>query len=745
PAARMIRVPRPSVEGARSRDGAGSEDATSAAPPIEPASPGELAAAISVLVGATAALLVAVAADGGVRSGFARLGPYVPLGAFVLVVVVAVAQGAVVVSSPARRLAAWVRRAPLLVDTVALIGSVLAFLALLLSSWTTPPASALAIGGTLPWGDSILYFGGGERLLMYGHLDAYNSRRPLNAMFNADRLAVTGLNLRASLVIQAVLLGVACFLAARAVARRLGPAAGFALFATLIAVTSLFVATNMSEVLAVVLGALGFAAMWQAISTRQASLALWGIALLALAMAARPGPVLVLILIPLWFAYYLRGSLRLNWRLLGAAAAIVAGSAVLGYVLVPLFGGDSGNVNGNSSLIVYGMARGFPGWSDQVGSWRQIFVDYPQLANKPDVVVNKFAQTKAREEVIGHPVRFAVSAVKSAKNYVWIAKDEILGWIHSRFLRLAGLSIAAVLALVVLVRRWRTSRAGTLIDATLFIGLLAAVPVIVQDWPPFYHRPSWIAAAIAAVGYLGFVVRGTDHLHARSYEAFTIAGLAGFLLSMPFLGVDTTRVFISAAAVLGVLLALAVASLTTPARTHLIDASSEGHRLVAVPRRSAWAPALLGVVLVVVLFVGTPVAMALVSRPALSTPRCPGGAPAQPLIGGVAVAVVRDTNAATRPLTAVDAGTYRRNSVVFYPITAVLDRARALPFTVLDGLTADGNDRIAFVPGIVGAPQHGVTYLCGATIHDPSAQILLQFWPQAFDFFQARSVVRPTR
>ncbi len=717
-------------------------NSTSGTLAAEPISSRELVAGFSVVLVATAALLVAIAADGAIRSTFARLGPYVPLGSFVLVLVAALTQWALAVSSPVRRCAAPIRRAPALVETIAAVGSVLAFLALLLSSWTTAPPTNLTIGGAVPWSDSMLYFGGGERLLMFGSLDAYNSRRPLNSMFNADRLAVTGFNLRAALVLQAVLLGVVCFLAARAVARQLGPPAGFALFAVLVAVSSLFVATNMSEVLAIMLGALGFAAMWNAIATRQASLALWGIALLALAMAARPGPILVLIVVPLWFAYYLRGRRRMNWQFLGIAAAIVAGNAVLGYVLVPLYGGEVGNVNGNSSLIVYGMARGFPGWSDQVGSWRQIYVDYPQLANKPDVVVNKFTQTKAREELVGHPVRFTIASAKSAKNYVWIAKDEIIGWVHSQFLRLAGLSVAALLALLVLVRRWRTSRVGTLIDTTLFIGLLAAIPILVQNWPPYDHRPSWFGLAIAAVGYLAFVVRGTDHLAARTYEAFAIAGLAGFLLSMPFLGVDTTRVFASAAAVIGVLFVFAVASLTTPvtARRRPLEASTVDRGVARVPRSVAWAPALLGAVLVVVLFAGTPIAMALVSRPAMATPRCPSSAPAQALVGGAAVAVVRNPNAATRPLTAVDFETYRRDSLVFYPVTNVLDRTRRLPFTVLEGLTTAGNDRIAFVPGIVGAPEHGVIYLCGATIHDPEAQILLQFWPQAFDFFQATSV-----
>ncbi|HEV2311037.1 MAG TPA: hypothetical protein VGU73_10990, partial [Acidimicrobiia bacterium] len=522
-------------------------------------------------------------------------------------------------------------------------------------------------------------------------------------------------------------------LAARAVARTLGPAAGFALFAVLLAFTDLFIGTTMTESLGVVFGALGFAALWRAVSRRDAALALAGVALLVLGFAARPGPIMVAVLIPIWLAYYLRGSHRLNWGLLGVSAAILVLGTAINYMLVAALGGETGNVNGNSSLIVYGMARGLPGWDLQHTSWNVIFADYPNLKHLSDVEINQFAARKAREELLGHPVRFTVTAAKSAANYADITKTEVLNPIHSRGLRWLVLAVTATVALFFLARRWRTSRAAAAIDAVLFVEALAAVPVVLQTWPPSDHLPSWLALAIAAVAFFGFVVRGTERLGARPHVLMTVTAMVGFLVSMPFLGVDTVRIFGGATAFVGAVLALAVASVT--GRPTGVEQATDG-------RVAAWAPAILGGALTITLLAGTPIAMAMVSRPSATPPRCANGKTAQPLFGGVAVTIVPDGTASPLPVTQVRADRYLADTIYYLPVNRVLDSIRP-PFTVLEGLTASGHDRVAFLSGAHAAPQRSVTYLCGATIHDAAADELLQIWPQPIDFFRATSAVTP--
>src|SRR5947207_1728034 len=107
-----------------------------------------------------------------------------------------------------------------------LAGSMIAFVIPLFSTWETGKGSYGMAGGVIPYGDGALYFGGAQRLLFNGSLDDWNSRRPLSTLFLAVELAATNLDLRLSLVIQALLVGIACYLAARVVTLELGIVGG---------------------------------------------------------------------------------------------------------------------------------------------------------------------------------------------------------------------------------------------------------------------------------------------------------------------------------------------------------------------------------------------------------------------------------------------------------------------------------------------------------------------------------------
>jgi hypothetical protein len=669
------------------------------------------------------------------RAGLGQVGPYLPVVAYGLIVVAAAVGLLAQRSSRSSALRERFRPWEWLVAPAALVTSTFAYLTSLASTWRTSGGLGTAIGGIVPWGDANLYFGGAERLLFFGHLDAYNSRHPLDALYLADRLALTNLNLRGALILQAVLLGVASYLAARALARDFGIAAGIAVFAAIFGFAHYFTATTMTEPVGLLFGALALAAMWHAIRIRDARLALAGLALLAVGLAAREGPLLLLVALPVWFAWYLRGTGRLNWRFLGVAAVIAVAGLALNYVVVPVFGGYSGNVNGNSGQLLYGMAKGYPGWDVNHPSWVRVYVDYPQLRGLPDQQINQFVQRKAREAVVANPLRFSIAVLRSAKNYVLLAKDDIVSPVHGNGLRWFVYIAMAALAAVVLVRRWRSSRWHVVLDATLFAGVVLAVPVLIDLWPTTDHRPTWIGGAIALVGFVGLLVRGTDHLGNPPQLTFGAAAFLGFVASMPVLGVDNVRVFATSVPFVALPFVIAVAAICRRAPLTVPDRQPTRRTL------SVTAPAWVGAGIVAAMFLGTPIAMAAIKRPALPSRRCPNGQEAQPLIGGVAVRVVGRQAQSQRHLEDVGITDYVSDSVIYAPITGLLDSIQP-PTTVIAGLTRNGNDRIAFVPGTASAPQHSVLYLCGHTVHDAQAQLLLQFWPQPFDFFSG--TVLPT-
>jgi hypothetical protein len=255
----------------------------------------------------------------------------------------------------------WVRPVRFLAAPAALAASIIAYLVQLFASWENGGASWFTIGGVVPWSDANSYFGGAQRLLFDGQLDAFNSRRPLHAAFLASELALTNLDLRKALLIQAVLLGVASYLAARAVARDLGPLAGLALFAGIYGFARVGVETVSTETLGVTLGALAFATLWPAIRRPNVWLVAGGSFLLAFSFNFRPGPILLLLTLPVAFAWLLRGSRRINWRVLGLSMAMVIVALSANYIAIFTFHGDSDNLNANANYTIYGMAKGLRG------------------------------------------------------------------------------------------------------------------------------------------------------------------------------------------------------------------------------------------------------------------------------------------------------------------------------------------------------------------------------------------------
>ena len=666
-----------------------------------------------------------------------------------------------------------------------LVGSMMAFCVPLFAAWHTGNWWGM-IGGGVPYSDPHIYFGGAERLLFFGDLDLYNSRRPLNAMFLAARLAVTHLDLRLALILGALAMGAAAWLAARAVARDLGPVAGIALFVGIFGFARVYGPTPMTEPLGVTFGALALAVLWSAVSTRNRWLAVGGILLLTVALDARSGVLLLPVVLPLWLAYHLRRTgRRYDFRLLGMGAAAVVLGTSLNYVALAGLGGDTENVMGNGGFLVYGMAKGLPSWDLLHPAWHAILNDHPETWQMTDADRNRFVNGRAREEVLAHPGRFLGTAVQSELNYLRIAKQEVLLDVpvhRHRPLMVVG-ALTAIVALVVRARRrhesWRL-----LVDLGLFASMVVAVPILVS-YVPSNTPPRWVAPALMVTAFVAFILVGTRRLACGPAPlVMALVAVGTTALCAPVLGVDTVRVFAATAPFAALPLALAVAVLTLvrtpirqpnaapaqahppeedaqpdppaasppPARAHepATAPSAEGpgsttkaRELVTafwrtLPREAA-TPLVAGAVLLGVLFVGTPLAVALVDPPASPPRTCPDGRSAQPLFGGVAVQVVDDPVGDERlDVGEVANSTFTAFLPLFLPMPGKHFAGIAPPWTVIHGLTATGTDRFAVLDGSVAAPGTSTLYLCGDTVHDPETDATFAIYPDPVDLFRGR-------
>jgi hypothetical protein len=620
----------------------------------------------------------------------------------------------------------------LLTGPVALGGCVVAYLASLVENWETGQRRFFTIGGSVPWSDAQAYFVGAERVLFDGNLDGFNSVRPLNTAYLAVRLAVTGLDLRAALVIQAIMLGVACYLAARTVARDLGPLAGFALFTVVYGFSAFHVESTLTETLGVTLGCLGFAVLWRAVREKNVVLSTGGLFLLAVGLVTRAGTFAVLAIVPAWFAWHMRGRARFNWRVLALGVAAVAAAFATNYVVIVSMNGDTRAPNSNFGYVMYGLATGYPGWDATRPAWTRAYNDYPvQMARRSLTERGQFAGDRARDEIRSNPVRFAKTVARSGLNYAEISKDTAAGPITNATVRRLLYVVAGLVAAAFLLARWRSSRWWAFVDGALVGCAVFAVPVMVGSWPGNIHEPWWFTVALTGFMATALLAAGASRLRSPALVSFTLAVFAGMIVSTPFLadGTSGVRVFAATIPFLALPLVFSVVLLSPRQRSQV----PIGPPHDPLTRRARTPLALVvGLALVAIIVIAGPVASAFVGKPDARAHDCPDGRPAKAFRGGEAVQLVTDS--ADRDLDQFKIGRFDAQQL---EIRGLL--ASAQPGTTILS-AADDHDApyIAVVEGRQSAPRSSILYLCGSKVSDATTRASSEIYGAPLNVFVGR-------
>lgn len=368
-------------------------------------------------------------------------------------------------------------------------------LAPLADAWTRPRTHGAFIAGLVPYSDAADYLQGAEGLLRRGALDAWNSRRPLNAALLAVRLSLSGGGLHGALLLQSLLLALASLFAARAVSRDHGLGAALTLCGATLIFGGIFAPTTMSECLGLTLGALATAILWRDLRAPRAASLFAGVFALSLAMGARSGPFVVMPLVLLWAA---RGRL-LRWDLRGLAAAlagVVAGAGFNGALLRVLHGEGSG-AQSNFSYTLYGLSVGGRGWE-------QAWVDLPQIASMPEREGAALVYARALANAREHPGQLALGLLRNVQALAFGWTEMLSGGAldHRPVAQWAvalGLAVAVAYGVARLGLARRDDPAFWLLLAAC-LGVLGSVPVIYMD-----GRERVFAAAfplgVAAVAY----------------------------------------------------------------------------------------------------------------------------------------------------------------------------------------------------------------------------------------------------
>lgn len=614
--------------------------------------------------------------------------------------------------------------------------SVLAFCAYPISVWHEGRTVGEAldgigrnIAGSIPWLDAGLYVGGAQRLLFFSELDDFGSRRPLAVMYHAALQSLAGLDIRWAMVVQAVLLGAACYLATKAVKDELGPLPGLAMFAAFFGHAFFSSASTLSEAPGAVAGGIAFAVLWRSAAVKTLWPGAAGLFLLAVALEVRAGPATILVALPIWFAWHLRGTRRLNLRVLVLLLAIALSGTLITRASVAALGGRMENLYGSSAYVLYGMAKGDPGWtaSGEPISWQRIFNDHPELYGLDEVDRGPFIRKQTGEQLRAEPGKFVSAYFGGAANYLVLARDRILAPIPPGG-RNAAWILVTLAAAALLVRRARAGGwPGIVVDAALMGGTVVTVPFLLDYW---YHsgryQPEWLALLVAALTFGAFGVLGSARLKRQDLTTLSVACLIGLVVSIPLLGADGFRVFGAVVPMFSLPFILSVAVLRSAIAG--VGVAAKG------TARGIAAPVAAGAVLVVFILAGAPLAMSAIDLPKLPEGRCADGSTPEPLYGGISLSAAGQTD--EEDLERLNDADFARALAFFGPfVPEVAGPGAPTVETIVSGVTATGSDRIAFVREQVGDPGGSVLLLCGRSLSGPYIDTLRTVYPVPFDFY----------
>jgi hypothetical protein len=434
------------------------------------------------------------------------------------------------------------------------VPAIILFVLPILSHWRLRPPSGVtayaALVGYIPWGDAHGHFEGANQLLADGTFGAFSERRPMGAALLSVRLALVGGRLPIALIEQAVLLGLAALLAARAVGRRSGlfPALGF--FAIVLGLSRDYLPTTLTEPLGLTLSCLGLALFVSIEARRSPALLAMGAFALFTALHARPGAQLLAPFAALWGVAVQRAVWRRSAALFALAAAA---SSLCPAALDALYGAGEASFTTYPAYTLYGLSR--------ASNWRQAYVDFPQeiarMRNEKEVApflyARAFANLRERpldfgRALVGNAARFLHKLPANLSRPVslrWLladAEDRVRAPPRERRwdLALGGPLLAGgVLAFASRMRRSR-AREERLFWLAVGLGILLSVPFVYGDagFRGLAAGYPFIALALA-VGLGGrrdqWLVTPTGRMRRRQ-ELRVAAAFALALVAVAFVG-----------------------------------------------------------------------------------------------------------------------------------------------------------------------------------------------------------------
>ena len=214
------------------------------------------------------------------------------------------------------------------------------------------------IAGLIPSLDAHAYFHAPVQQMLSGEWNELASRRPFAAAFRELIMAAVGLSPATALVAQTILIAAALALAARSIALWRGVWAAIAFSAFLYTIARPFLATLLTEPLALFWALISIAFFVEALRLNSRSYALLALAALTIAEIIRMGSLFTVPALALWIVLAFGSSARDRVASLGLCVGVVTCIIAIQSACATLYGSPGTAAGSNFAYTLCGLAAG---------------------------------------------------------------------------------------------------------------------------------------------------------------------------------------------------------------------------------------------------------------------------------------------------------------------------------------------------------------------------------------------------
>ena len=280
-----------------------------------------------------------------------------------------------------------------------------------------------AFQGVFPWSDAHGYFDGPKIFANTGHLDAWNTRRPLTSLYYSSLNLISFNSFYVSLLIRNILFALALATSLNLIYKKFSflPLSITTLF--IFDFSARYLPTTLSETPGLTLGCLSFSICWFAIEKRKSALFLFGIFMFCIALNARSGAFFILPLLIIYFIinFSKNGTKIEKLKLTLLATLSIFSAFFTSYLLTKYYGAQSGSgiMQGNFAPTLYGLVTAGKGWTFA-------YTNFPNFQGN-EAEFSSFLYKESFHYFLNHPkdifIGFIYSFIQGLKYFLIFTSD----------------------------------------------------------------------------------------------------------------------------------------------------------------------------------------------------------------------------------------------------------------------------------------------------------------------------------